>query len=97
MWIEPPKLFTAETLQVKKNRKETEEYFWDIKAPLAVSHYHLLVTPPSHFTPQKIRGYVGRFFMNEEKSTNRMVSGLRILSSGFLGSFAKFRGPTKRH
>jgi hypothetical protein len=25
---------------------------------LEASHYHLLVTPPSHFTPQKVKGFV---------------------------------------
>ncbi len=26
---------------------------------LEASYDHLLVTPPSHFTPQKVRGWVG--------------------------------------
>ena len=30
--------------------------------PLEASHDHLLITPPSHFIPQKVRGWVGRFF-----------------------------------
>jgi len=25
---------------------------------LEASHYHLLMTPPSHFTPQKVKGFV---------------------------------------
>jgi hypothetical protein len=38
----------------------------EILSPLEASHDHLLITPPSHFTPQKFKGFVGRFFMNEE-------------------------------
>ena len=34
---------------------------------LEASHCHLLVTPPSHFKLQKVRGFVGRFFVNEGK------------------------------
>jgi hypothetical protein len=51
------------------------------RSPLEASLDHLLKTPPSHFSPQKVRGWVGRFFVNEEKSTTRMVTALKILSS----------------
>ena len=33
--------------------KNLQESFW---APVEVSHDHFLVTPPSHFTPQKVKG-----------------------------------------
>jgi hypothetical protein len=33
-----------------------------IYLPLEASHDHLLVTPPSHFAPQKDKGFVGMFF-----------------------------------
>jgi hypothetical protein len=81
-------VFIEEALQVKKeiNRK-TEEYLLRIKKPpreyLALqeaSHAHLLVTPPSHFMAQKVRGLGWRFFVNEGKYTNRMISTLQILS-----------------
>jgi hypothetical protein len=36
----------------------------EILSPLEASLDHLLITPPSHFTPQKVRGWVGRFFVN---------------------------------
>jgi len=36
------------------NRKPPREF----NAPLEVSHHHFLETPPSHFTPQKVKGYV---------------------------------------
>jgi hypothetical protein len=28
------------------------------------SHNHLLITPPSHFILQRVRGWLGRFFVN---------------------------------
>ncbi len=37
----------------------------EILSPLEASHCHLLVTPPSHFKLQKVKGFVGRFFVNE--------------------------------
>ncbi len=33
----------------------------EILSPSEVSHDHLLITPPSHFTPQKVRGLVSEF------------------------------------
>jgi hypothetical protein len=46
--------------------------FWEkIKAsrevldPMEASYCHLLITPPSHCKLQKVRGLVGRFFVNE--------------------------------
>jgi len=68
---------------IRNKSKNLQESSW---APLEVSHDHLLITPPSHFTLQKVRDWVVRFFVNEEKSTVQMVAGLQILSSGFLGS-----------
>jgi len=35
--------------------KNLQETFW---GPLEVSQDHFLVTPPSHFTPQKVEGFV---------------------------------------
>ena len=32
----------------------------ELGTPLEASHDHLLVTPPSHFTPQKAKGWVDR-------------------------------------
>jgi len=40
--------------RLKDNREPLREF----GTPLEVSHDHLLVTPPSHFTPQKVSGFV---------------------------------------
>jgi hypothetical protein len=69
MCIEPPKIFAGETLQVmKESRQETEEYFSGIKAPYEVSPYHFLVIP-SHFPPQKVRGFVVGVNLQRERKT----------------------------
>ncbi len=57
-----------------------------IKNPLKrLSQRHLSKTP-SHTPRQKSRGWIGRLFVNRRWSTLRMVPGLQILSSRFLGS-----------
>jgi hypothetical protein len=38
----------------------------EILSPLEASQDHLLVTPPSHFTPQKVRGFVVKFIKLQE-------------------------------
>jgi hypothetical protein len=35
--------------------KTSKRVFW---APVEVSHDHFLVTPPSHFTPRKVKGQI---------------------------------------
>jgi hypothetical protein len=47
------------------NKKPPREF----SAPLEVSHDHLLVTPPSHFTPQKVRDFVVGFTSLRKRET----------------------------
>ena len=37
----------------------------EILSPLEASLDHFLITPPSHFMTQKVRGFVDGFFVNE--------------------------------
>jgi len=48
---------------------------------LEASLRYLLVTPPFHFTPQKVRSWVWRLFLNEGESRSRSVARLQILAS----------------
>ena len=55
---------------------------------LEASLWHLLITPPSHLTPQKDRGLVGIFFeRGKVYPCPCMVTGLQILSREILGNF----------
>jgi hypothetical protein len=49
--------------------------------PLEVSHDHFLVTPPSHFTPQKGEGFVVGLIGNGRESIGEMIPLFKGLSS----------------
>jgi hypothetical protein len=63
-----------------------------IKTLLEASHDHLLVTPPSHFKPQKVRGWLGGFC---ERGIVYNSNDSRTANSVKL-NFRKFRGLEKR-
>ncbi len=58
--------FIEEALQLRWRSAEDRAILWDelknlqkgITTPLEVSHDHLLATPPSHFPPRKVGGFV---------------------------------------
>jgi hypothetical protein len=52
--------------------------------PLEVSHDHFLVTPPSHFAPQKVRGFVVGLIGNGRESMAGILDHAEILSREIL-------------
>jgi hypothetical protein len=58
----------------------------EILTPLEASQDHSLVTPPSHLTPQKAKGYVDTFTGNGGIITNKRILLWQLVVK------AKFRG-----
>ncbi len=54
------------------------------RIPLEALHDHFLITPPSHFAPQKVRGWLMGLLGHEEGSMAQMLAGLQNLSRAFL-------------
>jgi hypothetical protein len=53
---------------------------------LEASHDHLWVTPPSHFTPQKVKGFVVGFTWQRERKT--IIKKILLISRSVKGKFA---------
>jgi hypothetical protein len=51
---------------------------------LEVSLDHLLITPPSHFTPQKVEGFVAGLIGNGRESMAEILDHAEILSREIL-------------
>jgi hypothetical protein len=51
---------------------------------LEASYDHLLITPPSHFTPQKVKGYVIELTATGRESVAVILDQAEILSREFL-------------
>jgi hypothetical protein len=64
--LSPPSSLSGDAFQVKSRsagrqalwRDESKSLQKGITTLLEASHDHLLITPPSHFTPQKVEGFV---------------------------------------
>jgi hypothetical protein len=69
-------------------KKAKEKGSKGIFATLKPSYSIVWKTPPSHFRPQKVRDFVGRFLVNVSKSTAQMVAGLEVLSRRFSVRFS---------
>jgi hypothetical protein len=49
------------------------------------SYNNPLITPPSHFMPQKVRGWVERLSINKCLLIQKNIAGQQILSTRFFG------------
>ena len=68
---------------LKINKKPPKGF----KTPLEASHHHFLVTPPSHFTPQKVEGFVVGLIGNGRES---MAETLDHAENIVKGNFTHF-------
>ena len=64
--------------------KKLESLQKGITTLLEASHRHLLVTPPSHFTPQKVEGFVVGLTGNGRESMAEILDRAEILSREIL-------------
>jgi hypothetical protein len=55
----------------------------EILSPLEASHGQFLIPTPSHFKPQKVRGFVERLFVNEGYSTPAWYQGCKFCQADF--------------
>jgi hypothetical protein len=62
------------------NKKPRREFL----APLEVSHDHLLITPPSHFTPQNTKGWVDGLINYGGATIAQILTQAEILSRRIL-------------